>query len=310
MGSFLVERLLSDGWRVRVVDNLSSGRWENLRGVEGHGGLEVVVRDLKEPDGLGEAFREVDVVFHFAANPNLRVSVEDPRVCFDENLVATFSVLECCRRFKVDFMVFASSSTVYGEPSRIPTPEDYWPLKPISVYGSCKLACEELIGTYSRLYGVKSLVLRYANVVGPRSSRGVLVDFLRKLRREPGWLEILGDGSQRKSYLHVEDAVEATMRAYYYVEEAGLQEEVFNVGSEDWVTVREIADLAVEALGLGGVKYVFRPATLDGRGWLGDVKFMLLDVSKLRDKTGWRPRLNSRGAVARALKELIGEGCQ
>ncbi|MEM2240482.1 MAG: NAD-dependent epimerase/dehydratase family protein, partial [Candidatus Bathyarchaeia archaeon] len=150
---------------------------------------------------------------------------------------------------------------------------------------------------------LKSLILRYANVVGPRSKHGVLVDFIGKLKLNPRRLEILGDGSQRKSYIYVEDAVDASLKALEYTLGSDCLEEVFNVGSEDWITVREIADIVVEAMGLKNVEYVYKPATSDGKGWLGDVKLMLLDISKLKKATGWRPRLNSREAMKLAIKD-------
>jgi UDP-glucose 4-epimerase len=248
-----------------------------------------------------DEFRGVDVVFHYAANPEVRVSVTEPRIHFEENLQTTFNVLEACRRFKVPYLVFASTSTVYGDAEVVPTPEDYQPLKPISVYGAVKLACETLIDTYARLYGLKALILRYANVVGPRMRHGAITDFIRKLKADPKRLEVLGDGSQRKSYIYVEDAVDATLKALDYVLRSGESMEVFNVGSEDWISVREIADMAVEALGLKNVEYVYRPATGDGRGWIGDVKLMLLDISRLKKATGWSPRLGSREAVWKTL---------
>jgi hypothetical protein len=181
--------------------------------------------------------------------------------------------------------------------------KDYQPLKPISVYGAVKLACETLIGTYARLYGLKALILRYANVVGPRMRHGVLVDFLGKLRACPWRLEILGDGYQRKSYIYVEDALEATLKALDRLLRSGEPMGVFNVGSEDWVSVREIADMVVESMGLKGVEYVYKPATDDGKGWVGDVKTMLLDVRKLK-ALGWVPKLGSREAIWKTLKTI------
>ena len=185
-----------------------------------------------------------------------------------------------------EVFVFASSSTVYGDAEVFPTPEDY-PYRPISVYGACKASCELLLYTYTRLYGLRGLVLRYANIVGPRLRHGVIYDFLRKLMQDSTVLEILGDGTQRKSYLYVTDAVEATLLV---TEQEKSRFEVYNVGNRDWVTVREIADIVCEVLGVRP-RYVFRPATADGRGWPGDVKLMLLDIGKLKS-TGWNPKLS------------------
>jgi UDP-glucose 4-epimerase len=305
IGSHLVDRLMSEGCRVIVVDDLSSGRVENVKPWLDDPSFRFVKDDLKNLGSWVGEFKDVDVVFHYAANPEVRVSVTEPRIHFEENLQATFNVLEACRSFKVPYLVFASTSTVYGDAEVIPTPEDYHPLKPISVYGAVKLACETLISAYVRLYGLKALILRYANVVGPRMRHGVIIDFMRKLKADSKRLEILGDGFQRKSYLYVEDAVDATFKAFDRMINSDESMEVFNVGSEDWVNVKQIADMVVEAMGLRDVEYIYRPATSDGRGWLGDVKTMLLDISKIKRDVGWSPRLSSKDSVKLTVQSLL-----
>ena len=309
LGSHLVDAILARGIasRITIVDNLSSGSIENVKSSLADPRVEFAKLDLKELNNdLVQAFRGADVVFHYAANPEVRVSVTEPRTHFDENIVATFNVLELCRKLDIDYIVFASSSTVYGDSMVLPTPETYCLMQPISFYGAAKLCCEVMISTYASLYGLRALILRYANIVGPRLRHGVIYDFIQKLMKNPRRLEILGDGSQRKSYLHVSDAVDATLHLLNTMIERGRRVEVFNVGNSDWITVREIADIVVEEMGLQGVEYVFRPATSDGRGWLGDVKFMLLDITKLVS-TGWRPRMSSREAVRRCARELLKE---
>ena len=305
IGSYIVDRLAEMGVKeIVVIDNLSSGSLGNIERHLGKDYLRLVKADLKVWGEWVEEFRGADAVFHYAANPEVRISATEPRIHFEENLVATFNVLEASRRYDVELHVFASSSTVYGEASKIPTPEDYHPLNPISVYGAVKLGGEALYTAYSNLYGFKTLIARYANIIGPRSNHGVIVDFVRKLMRNPGELEILGDGTQRKSYLYVEEAVDATLHALGYTAEKGRNVEVFNIGNEDWVTVVEIADIVVEEMGLKGVRYRFRPATPDGRGWPGDVKLMLLDISRLKS-IGWRPRISSREAVRLTARSVV-----
>ena len=305
LGSHLVDRLMDEGYGVTVIDNLSSGCVKNVESWLDNPSFKFVKGDLKNLGKWLEEFKDVDVVFHYVANPEVRVSVTEPKVHFEDNLQATFNVLEACRLFKTPYLVFASTSTVYGDAKLIPTPEDYRPLQPISVYGAVKLACETLIGVYTRLYGLKALILRYANVVGPRMRHGVIIDFIRKLRDDPKRLEILGDGSQRKSYLYVEDAVGATLEVMNRVlDEDVSQLCIYNVGSEDWVNVKEIADIVAEAMDLRDVEYVYRPATSDGRGWLGDVKNMLLDIKKLRS-LGWRPKMNSAEAVKETVRMCL-----
>ena len=297
IGSHLVDALMSMGYEVIVIDNLSNGSKANVERWLGHPKFRLVESDLKKySSSWVDCFRGVDVVFHFAANPEVRVSVANPRVHFEENIQATFNVLEACRVHHVPYLVFASSSTVYGDAKVIPTPEDYHPLEPISVYGACKLACENLIISYSKLYGIRSLILRYANIIGPRSNHGVIIDFINKLRKDPTKLEILGDGTQRKSYLYISDCINATLHLFNTFTKEDKEYDIYNVGNEDWVTVKEIADIIVKEMGLENVKYEFKPATPDGRGWPGDVKLMLLDITKLKT-TGWKPQLTSRDTI-------------
>jgi len=303
LGSHIVDALMVSGCRVVGIDNLSSGTMENLRTWLDHPSFSFIRGDLKHESDWCLAFRGADVVFHFAANPEVRISSVRPRVHFDENVVATFNVLEVARRFDVKALVFASSSTVYGDPEIVPMPEDH-PKKPVSIYGASKLACEVLVETYHRLYGLRALILRYANIVGPRLTHGVIVDFIRKLKANPKRLEILGDGTQKKSYMHVEDAVSATLHLLRALLRDSFSCEAFNVGSEDWINVVRIADIIVEEMELSNVRYVFKPMTPDGRGWPGDVKLMLLDISKLK-ATGWKPSMNSEEAVRKTVRALL-----
>jgi UDP-glucose 4-epimerase len=301
IGSHIVDRLVEEGYAVRVIDNLSSGRLENLAQHRGNPQVEVIVGDLKKPEDALRAVEGVETVFHYAANPEVRVSTTNPEVHFNENVVATFNLLEAMRRKGVREIVFASSSSVYGEPEEIPVGEDA-PVRPVSVYGASKAACENLIHAYSKLYGVKAVVLRYANVVGPRLRHGVVWDFVNKLRRNPSELEILGDGKQVRCYVHVSDAVEATIIAW---EKGGQGFEVYNVASEDWIAVDEVADEVVKAMGLTGVKKVYKPV-LHGVGWPGDVKKIALKIEKIK-RLGYKPRMSSREATRFAVQELTSE---
>lgn len=299
IGSHIVDRLVLEGWRVRVLDNFSSGRPENL---SHHGGvMEVLRADLKDAEAVLEAVRGVEVVFHFAANPEVRVSTTNPEVHFNENVIATFNLLEAIRRSGVGQLVFASSSSVYGEPETIPVDESA-PIRPVSVYGASKAACENLIHAYTRLYGLRAVVLRYANVVGPRLRHGVVYDFIVKLLKNPKELEILGDGTQTRSYVHVNDAVEATLIAW---KKAAGNFEVYNVGNEDWVTVNEVAETIASAMGLKEVKHTYKPV-LHGIGWPGDVKRVALTIDKIKN-LGWRPSMRSREALSHTTKSILQE---
>jgi len=301
IGSHLVDRLVADGWRVRVVDNLNSGRLENLAQHRGDPGVDIIVGDLKDPETCLRAVEGVDAVFHFAANPEVRVSTTDPEIHFRENVVATFNLLEAMRRKGVRELVFASSSSVYGEPENIPVDEDA-PVRPVSVYGASKAACESLIHAYSKLYGIRAVVLRYANVVGPRLRHGVIYDLLMKLKKDRTRLEVLGDGTQIRSYIYINDAVNATMISYEKAEE---DFSMFNVASEDWITVRDVVQIILKGLGLESIEVVYRPV-LHGVGWPGDVKRIALRIDRLK-ALGFKPAMNSREAVAETVRVLIKE---
>lgn len=299
IGSHLVDRLVALGWAVRVVDNLSSGRIENLKHV-GSKDFEFVHGDLKDRYMAEKAVEGIDIVFHFAANPEVRVSTTDPEVHYRENVEATFNLLEAMRKKDVKELVFASSSSVYGEPEEIPVGEEA-PTRPVSVYGATKAACEDLIHAYAKLYGIRAVVLRYANVVGPRLRHGVIYDLLTKLRRNPTTLEVLGDGTQTRSYVYIDDAVEATILAY---EKANGVFEVYNVASEDWITVNDVVQAVLEATGLKP-RVVYRPV-LHGVGWPGDVKKIALKIDRLRT-LGYKPKMKSIEAVRTTAKALIDE---
>lgn len=302
IGSHLVDVLLRLGYKVRVVDNLSSGLVENIKYYFKNPMFEFIKGDLKDMRVCAEAVKDVKTVFHLAANPEVRVSVTEPKIHFSENVVVTFNLLEACRREgKVEKFIFASSSTVYGDAEVFPTPENHI-LKPISVYGASKAACESLICSYAYLYGFKAAAIRYANIVGPKLRHGVIYDFLMKLRKNPKKLEVLGDGTQRKSYLHISDAIEATLLITNKLKE---KFETYNVGNEDWITVKEIAEIVSSVLGLKP-KIVFIGGTPDGRGWPGDVKFMLLSIDKVK-RLGWKPKYSSREAVRLTAESLAHE---
>jgi UDP-glucose 4-epimerase len=302
IGSHLVDRLVTEGFDVVVLDNLSSGSLNNIKSHIEAGNIAFVNGDLKERHVVEDVVQGIDVVFHFAANPEVRVSTTNPEVHFRENVVATFNLLEAMRIKNVKEIVFASSSSVYGEPDVIPVDEEY-PVRPVSVYGASKASCEALIHAYSKLYGIKAVVLRYANVVGPRMRHGVIYDLLMKLRENKSTLEVLGDGFQVRSYLHVKDAVEATLIAWRKSSETY---QVYNVGNTDWITVRELVEILLETLGLKGRVEVRYKPILHGVGWPGDVKRIALNSQKLMS-LGWSPSMSSRKAVVETVKALVRE---
>lgn len=298
IGSHLVDALVARGDRVLVIDNLSTGERGNLAGHLGGDDVELLVADLLG-DGWQARLSGAGRVYHVAADPDVRGGAGSPVSMFEESVVATVRVLEAVRAAKVPEIAFTSTSTVYGEATEIPTPEDYAPMVPISVYGAGKLACEAMIGAYSHSFGIRSFIFRFANIVGERSNHGVSWDFIHKLRADPSRLEILGDGRQTKSYLEVHACVDAFLHVCDHARETV---NICNVGSEDWIDVVTIADLVTGALGLDGVEYRF---TGGDRGWVGDVPRMLLAIDRL-EALGWRPPVGSRASMEIAIQAQLG----
>lgn len=304
IGSHLVDAVMLQGLNVCILDNLSEGRLKNIREWLKDSSLTFMRGDLLDLHDVTKASRDCEVVFHLAANPEVRTSSVMPHIHFEQNVVTTYNLLEAIRKSRSNkTLVFASSSTVYGEPSKIPTPEDYAPLMPISVYGACKLACEALIIAFANTYGFKSIIYRLANIVGSGSRHGVIYDFILKLRKNPAKLEILGDGSQTKSYLHVSDCIEAMLLG---LQKSRRHVEIFNVGSEDQVDVKTIAEVVTREMGIKRVKFRFTGGVDGGRGWKGDVKKMLLDINKLKS-SGWQPKYTGVQAIIKATREIMNE---
>lgn len=300
VGSNLAERLLADGHRVTVFDDLSAGSLEFLAECRKSEEFCFVKGDLLEPGEIGSAMGGQEVVFHLAANSDIekgrRESDRDLRL----GTLATFNVLDAMRVHGVRQLVFSSSSVVYGEPATIPTPEDYGPLLPISLYGASKLACEGLISAFAHNYGIQSWIFRFANICGRHGTHGAIVDFIRKLRANPRRLEVLGDGRQAKPNLHVSECVDGMVYGWQHARE---HVSYFNLGCDGATSADDIATHVIAALGLKGVDIVH---TGGERGWPGDVPQVRLDCTKM-EAIGWRAKLTSSQAVERACRELARE---
>jgi UDP-glucose 4-epimerase len=289
IGSHLSDVLVEKG-DVVVFDNFSSGRKDFLKDV----GVDIIQGDIRNLSEIKGACKEVDTVYHYAADPDVRRSFSKPLENFRVDAQGTVNVLEACRLNDVKQIVFASSSVVYGN-TKIPIPEEA-PVAPISNYGAAKATSEYYATTYSQLYGIKATVLRYANIIGPRLTHGIIYDLCLKLKKNPKELEILGDGSQKKSYFHVIDAVDATLLAALKTKKWS----VFNVGSEEMITVRKISRLVVSTLDLKGVRYKY---TGGRTGWPGDVPIMLLSIEKLKT-LGWKPKYSINESILDTIKWL------
>jgi len=304
IGSHLVDALMKNGGRVTVLDNLSTGLKENIAQWIGHPHFTFINGDCLNRRDVHEAINDCELVFHLAANPEVRIGAVDTKVDFEQNIVATYNFLEEIRESKaVKTIVFASTSTVYGDAKILPTPEDYGPLLPISLYGASKLACESLISAYCNMFNINGVIYRFANIVGSRCRHGVIWDFIYKLIENPKQLEILGDGTQTKSYLLVDECIDAFL---FGLRHASQRVEIYNIGSEDQINVTEIANIVVEEVDLKDVKFSYTGGVEGGRGWIGDVKIMLLDISKLK-RLGWKPRHNSAESIRIATRQILKE---
>jgi UDP-glucose 4-epimerase len=305
IGSHLTEKLLMENNSAVVLDNFSSGSIRNIQHLLTNPAVNVVKDDLKKPKRLARIVDACDMIYHLAANPEVRLGKTNPRTHYEENIQATFNLLETVRKAGTPkTVIFTSTSTVYGEAKRIPTPEDYAPLIPISTYGASKLACEALITSYAHTFNHRALILRLANIVGARSNHGIITDFITKIKANPEQLEILGDGNQEKSYMHISDCIEAITHLSKVFSKETQRADIFNVGSNDKVTVRQIARIVSEEMNVPGIKQEFTGGVDGGKGWKGDVKTMQLSIDKLLN-TGWKPRYSSEQAVRLAAKALI-----
>ncbi len=296
IGSNMAEFLSKEN-EVLGIDNLSWGSRENLSSLLNSPHFKFINLDVNNTDRLERAISGADVIIHLSANPDVRKSAEDSHIDFRENAQATYSILEAMRKSDVKELIFASSSTVYGIPETIPTPENYGPLKPVSHYGASKLAAEGFIFSFSNIYGFRSSIFRFANVVGKRGTHGVIFDFINKLRRTPDVLEVLGDGTQSKSYIHVQDTIDSMLYLH------GKGDGLFNIGTATRTSVLEIAGMVIERVSpKAKIKIMGGPG---GGGWKGDIKVMQLDISKALS-FGWKYKMESTEAVKKAVEELIG----
>ncbi len=296
IGSVLAVSLSASGHPVRLIDNLSSGRRDAVEGLIAGKRATLKVADLREAGSFETAFAGAGAAWHLAANPDIRKGTLEPNLDLEHGTIATFRFLEAARRHDVRRVFFSSSSVVYGLPTVFPTPESYGPLLPESLYAASKLASEALFSAYAHCYGLTAYLYRFANVIGPGMTHGVIYDFFEKVRQTPERLEVLGDGNQAKSYLRNEDCV-AAMR--FAGEHARDPVNVFNIGTTDQISAREIAEIVVRATG-GTARIEYTGGT---RGWVGDVPKQLLAIDKLR-ALGWRPPISSREAVERTVGEL------
>jgi UDP-glucose 4-epimerase len=305
IGSHFVDRLLSDPQvqGVTVFDNFSSGREWHLDAHQDDPRLSVVRGDVADLGSLTQTMEGIETVIHLASNPDIARAATEPAVDFDEGTRLTHHVVEAMRISGARRILYASGSGVYGDLGEHEAEEDYGPLIPVSTYGASKLAGEALIASYCFMFGLTGYVFRFGNVVGPRQTHGVGFDFLRRLLLDSSQLDILGDGSQSKSYIHVTDVVRAVLMA---AELAPRPYRAFNVATGDYVTVREIADLCLDVLQKEPAKTTYNFSGGD-RGWKGDVPVVRLNTERIR-KLGWCNTMDTREALRASLVSMLDDG--
>ena len=296
IGSNLVDRLLQAGHRVVGYDNLATGQIDFLAEAKRQIGFTFVEGDVLDARTLAQTMAGADIVFHLAANADVRFGLEHPRKDLEQNTIATFNVLEAMRANGVCDIVFSSTGSVYGEASVIPTPEDAaFPLQ-TSLYGASKLAGEGLIASYCEGYGMRGFIFRFVSILGERYTHGHIFDFYRKLLADPNRLAVLGNGHQRKSFLYVQDCIDAIFTA---VSRAQDKVNIFNLGTEAYCEVNDSIGWITEHLGLSPqIEY-----TGGERGWIGDNPFIYLDTKRIR-ALGWLPKLTIRDGIVRTLDWL------
>jgi UDP-glucose 4-epimerase len=298
IGSNLVDRLLADGWTVTVYDNFSTGQADFLEQAGRHGRFHLVRGDLLDEASLVRAVDGQDVVFHLAANADVRFGTQYPRRDLEQNTIATHNVLEAMRAAGVPRIVFSSTGSIYGEPSVFPTPENGpFPVQ-TSLYGASKLAAEGLISAYASGFGIRAVIFRFVSILGERYTHGHVFDFFKQLRVSPHSIQVLGNGRQRKSYLYVQDCIEAILQTCQLRDAPGGVR-IFNLGADEYCTVDDSLTWICAELGLDPR----REYSGGERGWIGDSPFIFLDTSRIR-AMGWHPRLTIREAVLRTLRYL------
>jgi UDP-glucose 4-epimerase len=308
IGSHMIKRLIFDSAvsSIIVYDNLSSGTLNHLKDVNLNSKFKFIQGDIKDKDFLLCSMNGADLIIHFAANPDIAKAVTQPDIDFWEGTFLTQNILEAMRVNNVKNILYTSGSGVYGEQPNIEFQESYGPCFPISTYGASKLACEALISSYCHMFGMRGRAFRFANVVGPKQTHGVGYDFIRRLKQDPSQLRILGDGTQSKSYIYVDDVIDAMMLVYENSKNDRTScFDVFNVATDDYITVTEIANISARIAQCpeNSVEYHY---TGGDRGWKGDVPKVLFDVTKIK-KLGWKANKSSFQAIEASISSMYQE---
>ena len=296
IGSNLTDRLLNSGHQVTGVDNFSTGIPDFLNEAKQSSAFHFIQADLLDREALAKAMQKTDFVFHLAANADVRFGTDHPHKDLEQNAMATFNVLEAMRANGVKRIAFASTGSIYGEANMIPTPEAApFPIQ-TSLYGASKLAAEGLIQAYCEGFGFQGYIFRFVSILGERYTHGHIFDFYKQLLNNPEQLIVLGNGKQRKSYLYIQDCLDAMLHG---VEKSPDKINIFNLGTDEYCEVNHSIDWICQSLGMQPT----RQYTGGDRGWIGDNPFIFLDCARIRN-LGWKPKLSIRQGVERTIQYL------
>jgi len=300
IGSHFVDYILNNNLgKVTVYDNYSSAGNMITEKNLNNNNLEILKEDLKDKNQLEDVINGHDMVIHLASNPDIAKAMIDPTIDFYEGTLLTHNIIEAMRKTGIKKIIYASGSGVYGDAAYTEFAENYSPMLPISTYGASKLGCEALICSYCYMFGMKGLAFRFANVVGDRQTHGIGFDFINKLKMDSSKLEIMGDGSQSKSYIHVSDVINAIFTT---VNKSKGEFDIYNIATNDYITVNEIADIVIESMHIQQrPEYIYSGGS---RGWKGDVPIVRLNSDKIRAH-GWFNKYSSKEAIRLSLKQML-----
>lgn len=299
IGSTIVEKLFDGNQNeVTVFDNFCSGKMNFIEKHLSNKRFKLIKGDLLDLSVLKGVIKGHDFVFHFAANPDIAKAMVQTDLDLRLGVIATYNLLEAMRLNNIKKIAYSSGSGVYGDAGLTETPEDFGPLLPSSMYGASKLGAEAIISAFCNMFEMQSWIFRFANVVGKNQTHGVGYDFIKKLKESPNVLRILGDGNQSKSYIHVQDVIDIML---FVIQKTDEKVNVFNIATDDYLTVNEIADIVVKEMKLSGVKYEY---TGGNRGWKGDVPIVRFDLTKIHN-LGWRAKYNSKEAIEKSVSEML-----
>jgi|TARA_Y100000310_G_scaffold340185_2_gene435111 UDP-glucose 4-epimerase len=298
VGSHTADKLLEMDCSVTVYDNLKTGQSDIfLKDAKTNKDFKMVEGDILDLDKLKSEMDGHDFVFHLSANADVRGGLDNTRIDLEQNTIGTWNVLEAMKINNVKGIAFSSTSAMYGEPDKFPTPENYNPTQ-TSLYGASKLAGEAMIQAFCEGFGIKSWIFRFVSLIGERYTHGVIFDFIKKLHSDPKELEILGDGEQKKSYLYIGDCVNAMVFA---IQNADEKVNTFNLGNVEYMNVKDVANIIIEEMKLSDVKFKF---TGGEKGWIGDAPFVQLAVDRIQS-LGWKPEVSIEDGIRKTAQYLL-----